>query len=184
MTNKNGIGTLLRSALLITVPVLAVGIMPHKDNDVKNGNGSSPAVSFQQPEYHGRESGIGSVLNEGSMLSRGYGISPETNDNRTDTDLISPLDMTPENPGEKPYPASWGGGGSIVRTTYGVYSGNTYFDLEKCGQVNNKTTIPNETLINESRCLPNFTIKDTDEPQVLIYHTHTTESFEPFVREE
>jgi stage II sporulation protein P len=30
---------------------------------------------------------------------------------------------------------------------------------------------------------PYFTVTDTDEPLVLIYHTHTTESFEPFVRD-
>ena len=91
--------------------------------------------------------------------------------------------MTAEDPGEKPYPTQWTPGGKIVRNTYSPYTGNQFFDLEKCGQVNNKTELSNEKLLSESRCLPNFTISDTSEPQVLIYHTHTTESFEPFVRE-
>ena len=31
--------------------------------------------------------------------------------------------------------------------------------------------------------MPEFTIELNDEPQVLIMHTHTTESFEPFERD-
>lgn len=125
-------------------------------------------------------------LLEGSLiLSQGYGYNEEKDDRGEGVRLKSPLEMIADNPGEKPYPGAdqWSAGGEIRRTTYGAYSGNAFFDLEKGGQVNNKTTIPNETLINESRYLPNFTVSDTSEPQVLIYHTHTTESFEPFVRE-
>ncbi|MBR6985422.1 MAG: stage II sporulation protein P [Ruminococcus sp.] len=179
---KSVSSALLRSAALVITPVIAAWVLPGLHN--RSVKADAEPVSFSQAEYNVSDSGIKSVLNEGLILSEGYGVTPETADDKTDTDLISPLDMTAENAGEKPYPTEWGGGGSIIRTTYGIYSGNTYFDLEKCGQVNNKTDIPNETLLNESRCLPNFTIKDTDEPQVLIYHTHTTESFEPFVRDE
>ncbi|HRU97040.1 MAG TPA: stage II sporulation protein P [Ruminococcus sp.] len=179
---KSVSSALLRSAALVITPVIAAWVLPALHS--RSVKADAEPVSFRQAEYNVSDSGIKSVLNEGLILSEGYGVTPETADDKTDTDLISPLDMTAENAGEKPYPTEWGGGGSIIRTTYGIYSGNTYFDLEKCGQVNNKTDIPNETLLNESRCLPNFTIKDTDEPQVLIYHTHTTESFEPFVRDE
>lgn len=179
---KSVSSALLRSAALVITPVIAAWVLPGLHS--RSVKADAEPVSFSQAEYNVSDSGIKSVLNEGLILSEGYGVTPETADDKTDTDLISPLDMTAENAGEKPYPTEWGGGGSIIRTTYGIYSGNTYFDLEKCGQVNNKTDIPNDTLLNESRCLPNFTIKDTDEPQVLIYHTHTTESFEPFVRDE
>lgn len=123
---------------------------------------------------------------EGSLiLSQGYGFNEEKDDRGKVVKLKSPLEMTSDNPGEKPYPSDnqWSSGGKIIRTTYSAYSGNAFFNLEKGGQVNNKTTIPNETLVNESQYLPNFTVSDTSEPQVLIYHTHTTESFEPFVRE-
>jgi len=179
---KSVSSALLRSAALVITPVIAAWVLPALHS--RSVKADAEPVSFSQAEYNVSDSGIKSVLNEGLILSEGYGVTPETADDKTDTGLISPLDMTAENAGEKPYPTEWGGGGSIIRTTYGIYSGNTYFDLEKCGQVNNKTDIPNDTLLNESRCLPNFTIKDTDEPQVLIYHTHTTESFEPFVRDE
>ncbi len=122
------------------------------------------------------------LLNGGIILSEGYGVEAET---ESEPRLQSPLDMVSDSPGEKPYPAEdqWVEGGDIVRTTYGKYSGNTFFDLDKCGQVNNKTEISNEKLKEESRKIVDFTIENTTEPQVLIYHTHTTESFEPYVRE-
>lgn len=116
------------------------------------------------------------------ILSEGYGIEAE--DFPYEVGLQSPLDMVSENPGDKPYPTEWTADGvPVTRTTYGEYSGTTYFNLTDGGQVNNKTSLSNESLIEESRKLPDFTISATDEPQVLIYHTHTTESFEPYVRD-
>ncbi len=117
------------------------------------------------------------------ILSEGYGIKDESDNMGDLLRLPDPLDMKADNVGDKPYPADWNTDGEIIRTTYGRYSANAFFDLEGGGQVNNKTDIPNETLMKESGYLPNFTIENTDEPLVLIYHTHTTESFEPFVRE-
>ena len=38
-------------------------------------------------------------------------------------------------------------------------------------------------MLEESKNLPDFQIELNDKPQVLIMHTHTTESFEPFERE-
>ncbi|MDE5854706.1 MAG: stage II sporulation protein P [Ruminococcus sp.] len=123
-------------------------------------------------------------LDSSIILSEGYGISAEE-DCSLDINLQNPLDMVSDNPGEKPYPdeGEWTAGIDIVRTTYGEYSGTSFFNLSDGGQVNNKTSVSNSILIDESRLLPDFTISDTDEPQVLIYHTHTTESFEPYVRE-
>lgn len=116
------------------------------------------------------------------ILSEGYGVEAE--EFPYEVGLQNPLDMVSENPGDKPYPTEWSENGvPVTRTTYGEYSGTTYFNLTDGGQVNNKTSLSNESLIEESRKLPDFTISDTDEPQVLIYHTHTTESFEPYVRD-
>ncbi|MDE5556815.1 MAG: stage II sporulation protein P [Ruminococcus sp.] len=117
-------------------------------------------------------------------ISEGYGVKEETEET---TDVLTkaenPLEKNAENAGDKPYPETWTAGGAIVRTTYGQYSGNSFFDLDNGGQVNNQTSIPNETLLSESRCSADFTVEDTTEPLVLIYHTHTTESFEPYVRD-
>ena len=123
------------------------------------------------------------LLDSAAALSEGYGVADES-DNRGDLlRLPDPLSMTSDDPGEKPYPTQWNTDGEIIRSTYGRYNGDAFFDLEGGGQVNNKTDIPNEKLMKESGYLPNFTVSDTDEPLVLIYHTHTTESFEPFVRD-
>ena len=48
----------------------------------------------------------------------------------------------------------------------------------------NKTSLSNTALQTESELAPAFTIQVSDEPQVLIMHTHTTETFEPCVRSE
>lgn len=117
------------------------------------------------------------------FLSEGYGISAETADTSTLLNLPSPMEMVSADAGEKPYPTEWSAGGSIIRTTYGEYSGDSFFSLPNGGQVNNKTSVPNENLIKECGYLPNFTVDSLDEPLVLIYHTHTTESYEPCVRE-
>ena len=126
------------------------------------------------------------ILNSAVILSEGYGYAAETVSDVV-TRLKSPLEMTSDDPGDKPYPADsqWNtGGGQIIRNTYGPYSGTTFIDLEGGGQVNNKTSVSNDVLKRESQCFADFTISDTSEPQVLIYHTHTCESFEPYVREE
>lgn len=145
---------------------------------------SSDNGSFVSQPYYSIEGTADSedILN---IISEGYGINEETEDPESSEENVSPLEMVSDDPGEKPYPSEeeWKAGGSIIRTTYGTFSGTTYFNLESCGQVNNKTAVPNETLIEESKYLPDFKISDTDQPQVLIYHTHTTESFEPYVRD-
>ncbi|MBO7472839.1 MAG: stage II sporulation protein P [Ruminococcus sp.] len=123
------------------------------------------------------------LLSGADILSEGYGYADESDEEREYLRLPNPLDMRADAPGEKPYPSEWGSGGEIMRMTYGKYSGNSFFDLENGGQVNNRTDIPNEELQKESGYYPNFTVEKTDEPLVLLYHTHTTESFEPFVRE-
>lgn len=123
------------------------------------------------------------MLAGADIVSEGYGYADEDDRNREYVRLADPLDMKSTNAGAKPYPDTWSSGGEIIRTTYGKYSGNSFFDLDGGGQVNNRTDIPNDEVCRESGYYPNFTVEDTDEPLVLIYHTHTTESFEPFVRE-
>ena len=123
------------------------------------------------------------LLDSAIILSEGYGIADESDDRGDLLRLPDPLDMRADDAGAKPYPTEWHPDGELIRTTYGRYSGNAFFDIEGGGQVNNKTDIPNEELMKQSGYLPNFTVDDTDEPLVLIYHTHTTESFEPFVRD-
>lgn len=74
--------------------------------------------------------------------------------------------------------------GVIQAYTYPHYNGQQYIDLKAGGQVRNCTDVPNSTLVSESvKELPFELDKNSDQPQVLIYHTHTTESFEPYERD-
>ena len=83
-----------------------------------------------------------------------------------------------------PYPSSLDKkSGTIKQLTYKDYKGSQFFALEKAGQVRNCTLIKNEQLIAESKKLPEFKIEQNGEPQVLIMHTHTTESYEPYDRD-
>lgn len=79
-----------------------------------------------------------------------------------------------------PYPAALADhDGAIEKTNFGSYSGEQYFDLADGGQVRNCTWHTNTELEEVSDDGRVFDIKQgSDEPQVIIYHTHTTESFE------
>lgn len=118
------------------------------------------------------------------ILSQGYGIKPEIEKGRNYLKLTPPMDMVSDNVGATPYPVEWGGGGEIIRTTFGEYIGDSFFNLDNGGQVNNKTEVPNDELLAESWFMPNFKVESTTDPLVLLYHTHTCESFEPYVRDE
>ncbi len=194
---KRKILSIIKCCTLLTLPLAAAALMSSasdigaffrrvgsvnlgKTNQLEgnlNVQDSQSCYSMEIPED------AEDVINEEYILSEGYGYAKEKYDEAVISGSENPLDAVSDDPGPKPYPTEdeWTQGGSIIRTTYGKFSGTTYFDLEGCGQVNNKTSVSNETLLAESKYLPDFTITDTDEPQVLIYHTHTTESFEPYV---
>lgn len=74
--------------------------------------------------------------------------------------------------------------GAIMAMQYGVYNLPSYITLKNNGQIKNCTDVPNETLAELSEILPDIQIElNSEEPQVLIYHTHATESFEPYSRD-
>lgn len=87
--------------------------------------------------------------------------------------------------GSKPYPENWNESDEteIIRTTLGGYSGDKFFTLENGGQVVNYTSHTNSELLQESVLKPAFKISVNEKPQVLIMHTHTTETYEPYVRD-
>lgn len=69
--------------------------------------------------------------------------------------------------------------GRIYRYAFGKSSATDYINLESGAQVRNVTDKPNSLLEEASKELPDIKISDLSEPSVLIYHTHTTESFMP-----
>ncbi|MGN0605937.1 MAG: stage II sporulation protein P [Oscillospiraceae bacterium] len=111
-----------------------------------------------------------------NFFSEGFGWDYE-NDEESDSQDIQADER-------QPYPETWNtGSGEVIQMNYGKYSGNQFFNLEKGGQVRNLTSIDNKTLMSESKMRPQIKIEKTSEPQVLIMHTHTTESYEPYERE-
>ena len=128
-------------------------------------------------------------------LSEGFGISDSFEEDAENSSASDPdsqeqavfSEQKPKrdsDPGAKPYPEEWNPTGGIVeQMNYGFYSGTRFFQLRNAGQVQNKTALSNQALYAESQLLPEFQIAFDGTPQVLIMHTHTTESFEPYERE-
>lgn len=73
--------------------------------------------------------------------------------------------------------------GAILREHYGASQGTDHITLSSGAQVRSCTTLPAEQLLEAAEQLPAFRVNpDSDEPQVLIVHTHTTEDYEPTAR--
>lgn len=70
-----------------------------------------------------------------------------------------------------------GDGGEIIDRHFGKQSGNPFLNLTSGGQVRNTTFWSNADLLAESKIMPQLDLKTDGTPMVLIYHTHTTESF-------
>lgn len=97
---------------------------------------------------------------------------------------VSPLIINRESEGSK---ALWyarlyqetqsGNGGEIAERHFGAQSGDLFLSLPNGGQVRNTTFWNNEDLLAESQIPPQLDLKLDGTPMVLIYHTHTTESF-------
>lgn len=79
-----------------------------------------------------------------------------------------------------PYPEKLNGnGGPIEEYFYSKYDGTQFINLDNGGQVRNCTEISNDTLYSESKKDFDFELDpNSSQPQILIYHTHATESFE------
>lgn len=117
------------------------------------------------------------AVDDSMMLSYGELNIP----NSSNEELI--VDDKQYDVGPKPYPESLESrDGTIAAVSYGVIEGDSYINLDN-GQVRNITSVSNEDLLAESRLAPDFEIERNGEPQILIMHTHATESYEPYERD-
>ncbi len=114
---------------------------------------------------------------EEEVISEGFGWNEETSADEDEPD--------DSDAGPKPYPQEWNVSeeNTVYTSSFGRYSGSKFFSLENGGQVRNETDLSNGVLMEESQLKPDFTIELDGTPQVLIMHTHTTESYEPYIRE-
>ncbi|MCL2087501.1 MAG: stage II sporulation protein P [Oscillospiraceae bacterium] len=69
--------------------------------------------------------------------------------------------------------------GRIVTKTYGPVGGANFINLEKAGQVRNATGLSNEFVAKTANTKPDIRLEQNGEPEVLIIHTHTGESYYP-----
>lgn len=137
------------------------------------------AVEEYVSKVDNKDTVINEYSNEDKMKSVGIGWLEEENEPIEEVFIPNNLD-----PGPQPYPKDIEtNSGEIKEVTYSKYGGTTFLNLDKGGQVKNLTSISNQNLLSQSRLIPEFKIEKNGEPQVLIMHTHTTESFEPYDRD-
>lgn len=167
----------------LTVLILAVtmtaGITVYKafPSIVKAGFLLAGAIDFSsEPQSYAGDfsNDYFGILGEESAAQSPSEQVPEENSTRVSSDK-----------GPKPYPEKWKEqeNCTVYPYTFERYSGSKYIGLDGGGQVMNETDIKNSVLIEESKKSPDFTISTDGSPQVLIMHTHTTESFEPYERD-
>ena len=70
------------------------------------------------------------------------------------------------------------GEGVILRKQYEPLNTPKFINIGKTAYVKNLTNLPNDVVIKANEQKPAFFLETTNEPQVLIYHTHTTECYE------
>lgn len=121
---------------------------------------------------------LSSRSDEAQMLSTGYGADWAHPSSENEEAAVE------DSAGPKPYPESLEAHSGVITTMqYPAAVGTQFFSLDTAGQVRNTTSVDSVSLLAESRFLPEFKIDFNSEPQVLIMHTHTTESYEPYARD-
>lgn len=144
-----------------------------KRNPAPTANNPSPAVNTAIDAEKMTEEDI-------LMLSKGSRHMPSSvNEEKLVEDLLPPptSDADP-----LPYPDSFSGDGVVTPLCYGSGTGSNYIDLPLGGQIRNVTKLSSETITAEAGLAPDFNIElnaPENEPQILIMHTHTTESYQP-----
>ena len=158
--------------------MLSVGDIFPVSNEIRKTTAEALPDDLYGSGYAQAEASTFFTIDDSNMLSFG---SPEIPSSSDEERIVSDEDY---DAGPKPYPESLENhDGKITLMQYGHFKGETYIDLDIAGQVRNVTSVSNDRLISESRLAPDFTIEKNGEPQILIMHTHTTESYEPYERD-
>ena len=114
------------------------------------------------------------------MLSRGSRRMPSSaNEEKIVEDFLPPPESSSD---PLPFPDSFSQSGVVTPLCYESGTGDNYIDLPLGGQIRNVTSLSSDEIYSESLLAPDFRIEldaPEDEPQILIMHTHTTESYQP-----
>ncbi|MGN1105634.1 MAG: stage II sporulation protein P [Huintestinicola sp.] len=114
------------------------------------------------------------------MLSKGSRQMPSSaNEEKLVEDFLPPPESTDD---PLPFPDSFSQNGVVTPLCYSSGTGDSYIDLPLGGQIRNVTVLSSDEIYAEALLAPDFGITlnaPEDEPQILIMHTHTTESYQP-----
>lgn len=172
----------IKHAFKIILCIAAIGIAPLLATGLVRLYPDSPAEK-EAPIFTEAPAPEAAVTLMPTPISAGFG---DGWDELTSAAETSAEETTP-NPdaGPQPYPQSIEkNDGKISRTSYSNLRGSQIFNLENGGQVRNCTSVLSPVLLKQSVQLPDYRLSpESGEPQVLIVHTHTTESFEPYSRD-
>lgn len=161
------------------------------ENDVSQGNSleiPEESADSYRPVFSSSEAEIFSSENDIPPSQAELNFLLPLIPSAEDEDKIVP----DTEPGPQPYPDKLEErSGSILSQQYGRSSGTQFFDLSALpsfslsggAQIRNNTKLDTGILIAESEKLPVFSVALDGSPQVLIMHTHTTESYEPYDRD-
>ena len=184
--------TVLRSAGvvagLVVVPLAVWGFSFAAP--VLSGITASGAMLSMGSVTHGKVTSGGSAMLIRAPVSSGcrdLEAAPEEVQLRSPVPVeIASAKPDPEIIAAVPYPEDINSrDGVIQKMNFGHYDGTQYFDLDGGGQVRNGSDEwDNASLYAESKKSPDFSFQTSEgQPLVLIYHTHTTESYEPSDRD-
>lgn len=132
------------------------------DTEQTSGTVSTPPASSQPPAASTPESVISSAASGTSSFTQPSSVPSEI--------TVSAPAVAEKNKGK------------ILRQTYNGGASGDLISLAK-GSVRNSTQISTDLIKTELKKALDFSLKKTTEPQVLIYHTHATESYEPVTRD-
>lgn len=140
------------------------------------------SLSEEEPSYEEPTGGVGSERSK--IVENLLGLSGSWAIDEAPEETEDPLNEEEEPSSPLPYPDEFNTlGGEIIRKTYSYSETSTTVSLPGGGMLRNSTDIDTDYLLSEAEKDVDFTIEiDNDEPQVLIIHTHTTESYEPYAR--
>lgn len=176
-------GTASAAALMLPVGCIAVfgGISQHCPNvknelcfDIANMNGNSVEVRYvsdltEQTEMTYEEPEAEAV----SEIS-----VPQDTDSADIKKYLNTVNMNTNSDDLGRYTVH---SGIIAEEHFGRGTGPIYISLPEGGQVRNCTDLSADTLEYESTVPSGITLERySDEPQILIMHTHTSESYEPY----
>ena len=111
------------------------------------------------------------------MISRGSRRMPSSANEDIMTDELLPPPVSDTDSGTDDHISS----DKIVPITYEKGKGDNYIDLPLSGQIRNVTDLSSDEILSHALEKPDFAITlnaPENQPQVLIMHTHTTESYQ------